>query len=485
MATQKSVPETTWPEQKSNFMIVRFYHLPILIIFLLITGVVQGQDLRPNIVIIISDDQGYQDLGCYGSPDIRTPNLDRLAAEGIRLTNFYAASSACTPSRSGLLTGRYPQRNGTFELFRNNMINYGHEYTEYEYSVSPERILGTDLREVFISEALKPAGYQNGYFGKWDLGQLRRFLPMQQGFDDFYGFANTGIDYFTHERYGVPSMIDGNEPTTKDKGIYTTELFEREALEFLEHTSRDQPFFLYLSYNAPHNPSNLDPEIRPFPQATEEFMKMYPGGKTRKEKQRQGYAAAVTQMDHSIGNILKEIKEMGVEENTLVIFLSDNGGSAGARNTPLRGGKARFFEGGIRVPCIIKWPDHVPEGQVSDAFLSALDIFPTVLEAAGVPLPSNITYDGTDILPVLQNKSSTARESMFWDFRGDQAARFHKWKWVESRHGSGLYDLSTDISETTDLSARYPDTLKMMQDLFEAWAKEMEEAEPRGPFKDF
>src|SRR5690606_29750109 len=291
-----------------------------IIAFLQWSGL-QAQNDRPNIVLIISDDQGFEDLRCYGSPTIQTPHLDQLAAEGVRLTSFYVTSSACTPSRSGLLTGRYPQRNGTFELFRNNMVNYGHEYTDYEYSVSPERILGTDLREVFMSEVLKKVGYRNGYFGKWDLGQLKRFLPLQQGFDDFYGFANTGIDYFTHERYGIPSMLDGNEPTTKDKGIYTTTLFEREALEFLRNTS-DQPFFLYLAYNAPHNPSNLDPEIRPNPQATEEFLAMYPEGETREEKRRHGYSAAVTQMDHSIGNILTEIEKMGEEENTLVIFLS-------------------------------------------------------------------------------------------------------------------------------------------------------------------
>src|SRR5690606_17507370 len=219
----------------------------------------------------------------YGSPTIQTPHLDQLAAEGVRLTSFYVTSSACTPSRSGLLTGRYPQRNGTFELFRNNMINYGHEYTEYEYSVSPERILGTDLREVFISEALKQTGYHNGYFGKWDLGQLKRYLPLQQGFDDFYGFANTGIDYFTHERYSVPAMLDGNTLTEKDKGTYATTLFEREALRFLKER-KEEPYFLYLAFNAPHSASSLDPEIRGTVQAPQEYLDLYPAGETRTEQ---------------------------------------------------------------------------------------------------------------------------------------------------------------------------------------------------------
>ena len=454
-----------------------------IIAFLQWSGL-QAQNDRPNIVLIISDDQGFEDLGCYGSPTIQTPHLDQLAAEGVRLTSFYVTSSACTTSRIVLLTCRYPQRNGSFEIFLNNMVNYGHEYTDYEYSVSPERILGTDLREVFMSEVLKKVGYRNGYFGKWDLGQLKRFLPLQQGFDDFYGFANTGIDYFTHERYGIPSMLDGNEPTTKDKGIYTTTLFEREALEFLRNTS-DQPFFLYLAYNAPHTPSNLDPEIRPNPQATEEFLAMYPEGETREEKRNHGYSAAVTQMDHSIGNILTEIEKMGEEENTLVIFLSDNGGSGGGSNAPLRGGKARFFEGGIRVPCILKWPGHIPAGSVSDEFLSSLEIFPTMMAAAGSPLPDTVVYDGFDMLPVLQGIEESSREAMFWEFRGDQAARYQNWKWVDSKHGSGLYDLSRDIGEEKDLSDSKPDLLEMMKSKFEDWKQEMEEAEPRGPFRDF
>ena len=445
---------------------------------------VSGQDDRPNILIIVSDDQGYEDLGCYGSPEIQTPNLDKLAEEGVRLTNFYVASSACTPSRSALLTGRYPQRNGTFELFRNNMVNYGHRYTEYEYSVSPERILGTDLREVFLSEALKNGNYRNGYFGKWDLGQLKRYLPLQQGFDDFYGFANTGIDYFTHERYGAPSMLDGNEPTTKDRGTYSTLLFEREAMAFLKENA-DQPFFLFLAYNAPHNPSNLDPEIRPYPQATDEYLALYPNGNTKQEKQRQGFAAAVTQMDHSIGRILEEIKKQGKEDNTLVIFLSDNGGSAGGSNHPLRGSKARFFEGGVRVPCIVKWPGTIPQGKVNDEFLSALEIFPTVMAAAKVPLMDTIVYDGFNMLPVLQGREPSKRNALFWEFRGDRAARYRDWKWVDSKHGTGLYNLAKDISEEKDLSESEPEILEMIRSKFENWKQEMEQADPRGPFRDF
>lgn len=445
---------------------------------------VSGQGTEPNIILIVSDDQGYHDLGAYGNKTIKTPYLDQLAAEGVILTNFYAASSACTPSRSSLLTGRYPQRNGTFELFRNNMVNYGHQYSDYEYSVSPERILGTDLREIFISEALKDANYTNGYFGKWDLGQLKRYLPLQRGFDDFYGFANTGIDYFTHERYGSPSMLDGNNPTVKDKGTYSTDLFERKALEFLE-SQTDHPFFLFLSFNAPHSASNLDPAVRGTVQATEKFLQLYPEATSERGSRQRGHMAAVSHMDQAIGNILEKVKEKGMEGNTVVIFLSDNGGSGLADNTPLRGGKAQFFEGGIRVPCIIKWPGKIPPGSINHEFLSALEIFPTLTTAAGIALPDSVVYDGFDMLPVLQGKEKSKRETMFWDFRGDYAARVGDWKWVKSQKGGGLFDLSKDLEEKQDLSKSHPEQLKKLTRAFAAWQEEMNHAEPRGPFKDF
>ena len=438
----------------------------------------------PNIILIVSDDQGYNDLGVCGAGDILTPNLDKLARDGIRFTNFYVTCSASTPSRCSMLTGRYPQRNGTYELFRNDRVDDGYHYSSYEYSTSPERILGTDLQETLFPELLRKAGYINGIFGKWDMGQLKRFLPLQRGFDQFYGFVNTGIDYYTHERYYVPSMYRNNEPTTEDKGIYSTYLFEREALRFIRE-NRGNPFFLYLPFNAPHGSSSLDPEIRGSIQAPPEYLDLYPEATTQRENRRRGYMAAVSCMDNAVGNVLDLVDSLGLEENTIVIFFSDNGGGTGSDNYPLSGGKATMWEGGLRVPCIIRWPDRLKKGQVLNNFVSSLEIFPTLLAATGIEKPASLTLDGFNILPLLEGEKDLERKEMFWEFRADYAARVGDLKWIKSEKVNGLFDLSDDAGEKNDLSEKEKNDLIMMEGRFRQWQAEMNNAESRGPFKDF
>jgi len=428
----------------------------------------------PNIVLIVSDDQGYHDLGCYGN--------DEISQEGVRLTNFYVTWPACTPSRGSLLTGRYPQRNGTYDMFRNDKVDYGYKYPPDEYAISPERILGMDVREVLIPKVLKQAGYVSGIFGKWDLGQLHRFLPLQRGFDEFYGFVNTGIDYYTHERYGVHSMYRNNEPTKEDQGTYATDLFKREALRFITE-NQDQPFFCYVPFNAPHSASVLG---SPKPvHAPQKYMEMYPEPKDQREKLLTQHKAAITSMDDAIGEILAKVDELGLTENTIVIFLSDNGGSGRADNSPLRGQKAQMFEGGIRVPCIIKWPGQLPQHTVNNQFLTSLEIFPMLCNAAGVNPPEDVVLDGFDMKPVLQSKKESSRNEMFWKRRGDKAARVGHWKWVDSDRGSGLFDLSKDIGEQNDLSEEKPEVLKRVKSEFNDWMQQMKQAEPRRPFRNF
>ena len=455
----------------------------------------------PNVLLIVSDDQGYRDLGCFGSDEVKTPHLDRLAKGGIKLTSFYVAWPACTPSRGALLTGRYPQRNGIYDMIRNEAPDYGYQYKPGEYEATFERIGGMDTREVLLPQVLKKAGYVSGIFGKWDLGVHKRFLPLARGFDDFYGFVNTGIDYYTHERYGVPSMYRNNQPTTADKGTYCTDLFEREAVRFLKDNLQ-KPFFLYVPFNAPHGASNLDPIIRGGAQAPEKYKDMYPKlqaqlgtqertryGKTftvpNRAARRLEFVGSITAMDAVIGKLLDLLDKYKIANNTLVIFFSDNGGGGAANNKPLRGAKGQMFEGGIRVPCIVRWPGKIPASTTTDEFLTSLEIFPMLCSASGTALPENVKLDGFDMLSVLQGIKKSTRREMFWQRRNDKGARVGNWKWVESNRGTGLFDLRTDIGEKRDLSKENPDILKRVKARFANWENEMKAAEPRGPFRDY
>ncbi len=456
---------------------------------------------RPNVLLIVSDDQGYRDLGCFGSDEVKVPHLDRLARQGVRLTSFYVSWPACTPSRGSLLTGRYPQRHGVCDMIRNEAPDYGKRYTPAEYAVTFERIGGMDTREVLLPRMLKPGGYVSGIYGKWDLGVHKRFLPLARGFDDFYGFVNTGIDYYTHERYGVPSMVRNNEPTTEDRGTYCTDLFRREAARFLRE-NHTRPFFLYVPFNAPHGASNLDPKIRGAPQAPKKYMQMYPHLKEQyirreshryakdamvpsRETRRLKYLAALTCMDEAIGELLGLLDRYGVADRTMVIFLSDNGGGGGSDNGPLRGGKGSLFEGGLRVPCIVRYPGRIRPGTVCDALLTSMEIVPTVLGAAGIEPPKGVVLDGFDMMPVLSRGAASGRTEMFWQRKADRAARVGTWKWVQSARGTGLFDLSADLGERHDLSSKKPEKLRELRGRFARWRKRMDQAEPRGPFRDY
>jgi arylsulfatase A-like enzyme len=444
----------------------------------------------PNLILIVSDDQGF-DLGAYGSTQFVTPHLDRMAVEGVRAMNFYVTASVCTPSRSGLITGRYPQRNGTYAMIRNDLVNYGHRYTKAEYAVSPEMTLGLDVRELTFGDVLRTAGYRNAVFGKWDMGSARRFLPLQRGFDVFVGHGNNGIDYYTHERYGAPSLFRGNALSTVDRGTYDTDIFRRESVAFIRE-NRARPFFLYLPFNAPHGASNLEKDSNQVPAAY--LKKYYPDRDPALPATK--YAGMVTAMDEAIGELFSTLRELGLDRDTLVLFTVDNGRN-GARldDVRLRGGKGSGYEGGLRVPLLAWWPGAIPAGRTTQEFLTALEILPTLAAAAGAPLPAGVIYDGFDALPVLKGERASPRREMFWDWPdGYQAARVGNWKWLAStpRGKRGelpakeeLFDLAADPGETKNLAAAQPEKLAAVKARFAAWQAEMEQAEPRGPFRDY
>jgi arylsulfatase A-like enzyme len=436
----------------------------------------QPRPARPNIILIVADDLGYADLGCYGNTRVRSPHLDRMAAEGVRFTDFYVSWAACTPSRGSILTGRYPQRNGLYDMIRNNEVNWQYQFDEATYATSPEMTLGLDVREITIGQVMKSAGYVTGAIGKWDSGRARRFLPRQRGFDFFYGFANTGIDYYTHERYGVASMFRDNE-RVREPG-HATDLFGREALRFIDQ-NRERPFFLYLAFNAPHGASTFDKKA---PQVAEKYWRMYGDSESDRKAVRPGL---ITHMDEAIGEMFQRLVQHGIDRNTLVIFISDNGGDGAGSNGPLRGNKGQLFEGGVRSPLIARWPGRIPAGTTRHEVASSFELLPTVAAVGGAKPPANTVLDGFNLMPLFEGRGTAARKEIFWQYKDDKAARIGQWKWVDSARGKGLYDLATDIGEKRDLSAERPDMLSALRGRWAAWRKEMDDAEPRGPFRDY
>ena len=322
------------------------------------------------------------------------------------------------------------------------------------------------------------------------MGQAKRYLPLQRGFDFFYGHGNNGIDYYTHERYGVPSLFRGNERTQEDKGTYVTDVFRREALRFIGEHAGKRPFFLYLPFNAPHSASTFGEGTKEGEkkkaegvQAPEKYVAMY-RGKVEDERLAR-YCGAVTCMDEAIGAVMDAVEKAGLTKDTIFIFHSDNGGSGNGGNAPLKGSKSTMWEGGLRVPLILRWPGKLPAGKVTDEFLTSLELVPTLLAATGAKAPEGVKLDGFDMLPVLRGETKSSRNEMFWQRRADKAARFENWKWVESGKGGGLYDLGSDLGEKLDLTQEKPEVAKMMRERFAKWRAEMDATEPRGPFRDF
>jgi arylsulfatase A-like enzyme len=469
---------------------------------------------KPNFIVILIDDLGYSDIGAYGSKDIPTPHIDSLARNGTRFTSGYATCPVCTPSRAGLLTGRYQQR-------------YGLEWVIAPDYRTKKTAGGLDPREKTVADLLRAQGYATGAVGKWHLGDQPEYLPNSRGFDYFFGYLQWGHFFLnpTEEQLAHPTdpwfrwalqaggpvvaryLADtANSPVYRNQQAvgfegYLTEVLHREALGFIEK-NKDRPFFLYLAEAGQHAPV----------QATEKYLKRFPH--LANDKIRLNYAAALSAIDDGVGEILAKLRELDLEKNTVIVFTSDNGGPSfwkprpeifdivqatvnlgattegaapdfqtvskryqwmiganGSKNEPLSFGKGILYEGGIRVPFIIQWPGVAPAGKESDAIVSSLDLLPTFVAAAQGSLPADREYDGTDLKPYLAGQGdSLTNRSLFWRVYNDRAVRSGPWKLVwDGKASPRLYDLKADLEEIHDVAADHGDIVKRLQEEWSVW----------------
>lgn len=413
---------------------------------------------RPNIVVILCDDLGYSDLGVYGNRIIQTPHLDRLAAGGARLTHFYVTSPVCTPTRAALMTGHYPQR-------------YGIHHADLPELLPRYPLPG---QAVTLAEVLRQAGYATAHIGKWHLGEPPETVaPRQQGFDYFFGSfgGRPSSPWSKYARSINPEMIVNEERPVVQQG-HVTDVQTQAALAWLARTSRRQPFFLNLWYNAPHEP------LAPLAHQA----KLYGSW----DQAEQTYFQTVTDMDRGVGQVLAKLDELGIAGETLVIFTSDNGPEAHSapysRGSawPFKGMKTQLWEGGIRVPALVRWPGRVPAGRVADAITSVLDLFPTICAAAQVDIPAGLNLDGgVDLLPLL-NGQRPAPRALFFEFHFPQrgvaaslplAVRRGRWKLFANHQFNSveLYDLTTDLGEGRNLVAQHPAVARALKAELQQW----------------
>lgn len=430
-------------------------------------GVAQAKPrtTAPNVIILFTDDQGYQDIGCFGAPAIKTPRLDRMAAEGAKFTDFYVVAPVCSPSRAGLLTGCYAPRVGMGEVAPDPGI----------HKLKPQRVLypgtmwGLNPEETTIAEVLKGKGYATACIGKWHVGDKPEFWPTRQGFDSYFG-----IPYSNDMNPSVLMRGEKIVETPVDQDTLV-EKYTDAAKQFI-HASKEGPFFLYLAYNSPHTPVHAD--------------KRFQGS-----QERGPYGDAVATIDWSVGEILDALKDEGVDEETLVVFTSDNGpwlvqGEDAGSATPLRSGKMSCYEGGYRVPCIMRWPGHIAPGRTCREIASTMDLLPTAAALSGAPLPEK-KIDGLDITPLLLSDGAKTPHEAFYYFIGNKLTGIRSGKWKlkvettliedfgykklkqpDAEIPMGLFNLEWDPGEMKDVSKDHPDVVKRLEALL---AKEREE----------
>lgn len=409
---------------------------------------------KPNIILIMADDLGYGDISCYGNTSINTPNLDQMAAEGIRFTDFHSNGAVCSPTRAALMTGKYQQRTGVGGVI----------------TAARHRNVGLSIEEITIADELKKYDYTCGIFGKWHLGYPAEYNPSLQGFDTFVGFVSGNVDYHAH--IDQEGYLDWwNDTTINNEEGYTTDLITRYGVDFIKE-NKDKPFFLYLPHEAPHYPfqRRVDKVMRELGQ---------PGtAKVPTDSIQSIYKEMVEVMDEGIGRIMQTLKETGLDDNTIVIFCSDNGAAKYGDNGVMRGFKASVYEGGHRVPAIVRYSQQIKAGTVSDQPVLTMDLLPTMLDFISEE-PSGKNIDGISIKNLLLHQEELPERDLFWSFGNKNAIRSGNWKLVSNKikdkERIELFDLSSDISEENDLAMQKPEIVQQLKQKLKKWHQEVSE----------
>jgi arylsulfatase A-like enzyme len=411
---------------------------------------VRAAAVRPNVIVILADDLGYADIGAQGvSKDVRTPNIDSIAKNGVRFTNGYVSCPVCSPSRAGLLTGRYGERFG--------------------YELNPGGVnwpnFGLPADQPTLAEVLRPAGYHTGALGKWHLGNIRERAPLARGFDEFFGFWGGMHSYMNLKKIppGWNAIRRGDEKVSETE--YLTDAIGREGAAFIDR-NHDKPFFLYAAFNAIHQPM----------QAPAKYQDRF---KEVKDEKRRKMLAMLSAEDDAVGGILAKLREYGIEGNTMVFFLSDNGGPTegnASANKPFSGYKSQLFEGGIREPFFVQWKGHIPAGQVRDEPVISLDIFATAVRESGAEVRKDRPLDGVDLMPWLEGKSEARpHDVLYWRYSPQWAIREGDWKLIGLKDHVKLFNLAEDVGEKKDLAAERPDVVKRLRAAYASWDQELAE----------
>ena len=403
---------------------------------------------KPNIIIILADDYGYGDVGCYGSKRFKTPNIDALAAGGIRFTDFHSNGAVCSPTRAAFLTGCYQQRTGITDVV----------------TAAKHRHTGLDLQETTFAEILKSAGYATALFGKWHVGYKPEYNPVHQGFDEFTGYVSGNIDYHSHRDETGEEDWWKQDKLIPEEG-YSTDLITDHGVDFIKR-NKDKPFLIYLAHEAPHYPyqGRLDP-----PRYTEK-------GRVEDPVTLKVYKEMIEVMDENVGRIIQAINDAGLREKTFIFFFSDNGPASIGSAGPLRGKKGQIWEGGHRVPAIAYWPGNIKSNTVSDAILMGADLLPTLAAVGGAPMPEDLKLDGINILPHLVEQKPLAPRAIFWGVKDKVAIRKGNFKLItDSRFFSNpaLYDLKADLREKNDIAAQHPEVVKELLHLLKEWQRDV------------